>query len=588
MAEEQVSFLLSVRDEASAALQNVAGGLGNLHDALGGLATAAGGLGAIAVGVAAIGTAMTVAGVAFDSQVQQLKLQSETTGVSVDKLQALRQTLQDAGADSEVLTTALFRLNRAIGEGYPLLHKLGITSHDTWTVFTQLVDIFSRSEDATKKDAIAMQLMGRGARDLTGAMSEVKQNFAGTYEELGKLGGRIDDSTVKSIMPLHDNLRQLHAETASLKVQFEEFSAPLATQMVKNLSDGIEWIKKFGAAWKDEFDTAIGKGLDSDIDKLDQFNDRLKKAKEEAARVGGSVQIGVPTIEGVTVSATRHDPLAHVDPKMGAGHESEREKEIKKITEALHVGRAEAEQFYAQLHAIDEDKQADEMLKKLGLIEKAPKGITGAPSGAERPTEAPGGAPVPTFGPGSPAGVAEFKKAMQDQRAAAEHAFQDIFDRYDAMVNQMLSSTAILDDSLNAAWGGIQAGFSQALQIMTAGTHSFADAGKAIISSMVDAMLQELEKLAEAWVFKALLNFIAPGFGAVAGSAGDALMNAGNSFPTAMRPAAGGAAAAAAGGGTFNVTVQAIDAASAARSLQDPHGTLRVAMQQVALAGAVG
>jgi len=189
VSDQVAQYVIRARDEASSVFDKLAGGLSNLSGSMVALGRAAGPLGIIATTLATIGTTASVGAVKLADEVEQLDRLASTSGVSVDKLQAMQQVLKDAGGDADGLPTALVKLNRAIQDGEPMLARARVTSRDTFTAFMQLADSITSTSDAKLRDEAAMKLLGKAGADLIPDLEAIERGFKGVYDQMERNGG---------------------------------------------------------------------------------------------------------------------------------------------------------------------------------------------------------------------------------------------------------------------------------------------------------------------------------------------------------------------------------------------------------------
>jgi hypothetical protein len=266
--ENSVEILIAARDQASAVLQNVVGELGGLGSAISQLGTAGGILGAVAAGVVAVGAAAVVLGKRLSDDVEQLGRMSVQTGATIEQLQVARQIIEESGGNVSNLTTSLIYLNQRIGEGHPLLKKLGLEGKDAFSAFMALSQMFVRSSDTASQARIAQQLLGGRLRDLRAEMGAIAKQFPEMDASMRASGQLITEDMVPAAMKLDSELDKMQRDWKAAWVNMEKAALPAATKIVGALA----WI----------------------IDKMREA--AVEKARWE--RMG----MGAPTVSGMTVT----------------------------------------------------------------------------------------------------------------------------------------------------------------------------------------------------------------------------------------------------------------------------------------------
>lgn len=582
---QAVEFLLKARDEASGALARVTGQVRGLNSAVGGISAVvgkAGAVGAAVAGLVALAGAAVAAGKALADTAEQLDRTSTATGVSVESLQVYKQVIEEGGGNAEGLSKAIVKLNRSIGEGNPLLAQLGITTKDTDAAFQQLVGILSRSQEMGKKSAVAFELLGHGSETLLGSIDALASGSEEMRGAMERAGAFMDRDAVDSALKLDKQLDELGRTWKGVVMDFQRLAVPVATVVLGAFSAIFNGAKALGGALRKAFVEPFEDLAKAAAEAETQY-EKLEKAKAAARKIGGTVQVGVPIMEGVEVTATKKaDVLAGVDlDKGGRGAVSEREKRIRSLMDLLHLTRRAAMQAVEALNAVE---QAEKSVKEAGKLFEA--GIekfspeTQAAAYAQLPSyEAP--APRAT---GAAGGIADLLSGavevpnpwegwLEDLPKVSE-AMLDVSMKWYDITNAVTSGAAVVDASFEALWNGLQSGFAQVFSNLTSKGQTFRSAMRTIFQSLVSEVLAMLARIAAAAVFKFLLNLLAPGLGTfVGGLLGGSLSVVGlPATPTTEQ--------------AVTVNINAIDQRGIYESLTLPRGELRAAMRSVALAGA--
>jgi hypothetical protein len=138
---------------ASSAMSTVQANAGNL--------ALAGGAALVAFGTKAVG--------AFQETALEAGKLADATGLTVEQASRLREVAGDIGVSGETVTAVVAKMNKAIGDGAPIVEELGIelqkTADGTVDVNATLLDTIDRInaiEDPTRRAAAAQQIFGRG------------------------------------------------------------------------------------------------------------------------------------------------------------------------------------------------------------------------------------------------------------------------------------------------------------------------------------------------------------------------------------------------------------------------------------------
>lgn len=238
-------IIIKARDEASSVLNRVAGEVGGLSGTISRIAGAAGGIGLVAAAAVTAGTAVFAMGQRFADQVERLDRVAASAGTTTDKIQVLERAFKNAGLSEEEAGGALTFLNRAIGRSDPLLKALGITTRDAHEALLQLGDVFAGSEDAAKKQAIALKLTGRSSSELVGVLGTLRSAVAEARADMDKAGGIFGENTLRRGRELDKALDQLNTKWSSTMSALLATSAQAAPAVVKALTSILDAVTKF-------------------------------------------------------------------------------------------------------------------------------------------------------------------------------------------------------------------------------------------------------------------------------------------------------------------------------------------------------
>lgn len=587
MAGNSVEFIIKARDEASAAIQRVSGATTDLRGALAGLVTGGGVFGIIAAGAIAATGAIVSLGMAAADTVETLDRTAGRTGVAIEKLQAIEEVVRQGGGSFDSVVTALTFLNRSIATSDPLLKQLGITTRDTYSAFQQLAGILGRSQDAAKRTEVAFKLMGRGAGEIIGLLGGIASGADDMERQLREANALFTGGAAEGARTLDKQLDSLGQRWRSLVKSFQILATPVASLIVGMFDAMLKAAIAFGREVRKSAVEPIEE-LARAAESQKTFADRLEEAKAEARKIGGSVQVGVPMMEGVEVKAKRKkDPLADADLSEGARAAETRKKRLEELRAVLNVSTADAERYLRVLEAIEEERKKGKALEALrgagvsddDLLKSGATTFTETFPGKLRDTE-----PKLEAGPLAPIDP-EWRKQVDELLAKApqlSEAFIGIGIAWGETVQNITSSTAIVAQGLEGLWNGLQNGFGQVFSNLTSRTQTLRSAMKTIFSALVQEVLAMLARIVAAKIFGFILKLI-PGIGTAAGFVVDAVGVAAKNAEVRSIAGDGGGIG---GAGVGVVNIYALDRANIERSLTDPRGSLRQAFSGAGLAGA--
>jgi hypothetical protein len=245
--------ILSIGEAATAASPQLAGmtaHLSSLASAAGAMATPVGMLATLAAAGVTAGIAMTKMGLTLSDTVEQLRRQSEVTGVSIQQLQVLRQSLENLGGSGDDVNRSLAFLGRNIAQGNPLLAQLGITTRNVYEAFLQLSDKIGGMTDQATKNYVAMTLLGRGGYENLAIFKDLRSEVEHTGEVMAETGGIFSDVALNRAAELDRATDDLRTQWNALRTQMAELSLPTAAAVIAGLHEILEAARRL----KDQFD----------------------------------------------------------------------------------------------------------------------------------------------------------------------------------------------------------------------------------------------------------------------------------------------------------------------------------------------
>lgn len=199
------------------------------------MSTAAAGLGA-----AMIGNAYSAA-----LAVDDLNTLSKQTGFTVEELQKMQYASNLVDVDFNTMTGSIAKLTKNMANGSDAFGKLGISVKDEMTgqlrdantVWYETLWALSKVQNETERDALAMELFGKSAADLSGIVDDggvALMSYGSEAEELGLI---LSQDNVDAANKFNDAMDQLKARTSAA---FLEAGASLAETLVPALEKLVE------------------------------------------------------------------------------------------------------------------------------------------------------------------------------------------------------------------------------------------------------------------------------------------------------------------------------------------------------------
>lgn len=195
---------------------------------------------------------------------------SNITGISVKELQELEYAMNFIDVPVKIITDSMGKLTRtmdsardSISSGSKNLNaqaqaykKLGIevtntdgSLRDNKEVFYEVIDALGQMTNETERDAVAMELFGKSARELNPLIKSGSDELKRLSQEAHKVGAVVSDDAVTALGQFDDNMNVLKASTQGLTRQAIAELVPyineLVNKLVDNMPEIIDGIKGF-------------------------------------------------------------------------------------------------------------------------------------------------------------------------------------------------------------------------------------------------------------------------------------------------------------------------------------------------------
>ncbi len=181
---------------------------------------------------------------------------SSVTSLSTDTLQEMNYASELLDVSTDTMTGAMTRMVRSLdeaatgtGAAAEAYAALGVSVtdssgnlRDTEDIFWDVVDSLGEIENATERDAIAMNLLGRSSRELNPLIEAGSEGFAQLAEEAHATGYVMSGSTLDAFGELDDNLQRLNNGTTAARNAIGQVLLPVLTDLS---SDGVSLLNDF-------------------------------------------------------------------------------------------------------------------------------------------------------------------------------------------------------------------------------------------------------------------------------------------------------------------------------------------------------
>lgn len=317
---------------------------GNRFEKLGGVLKGVGA--AMAASMAAIRTAsvsaakaltdMTVGAAAYADEILTM---STVTGMSAESLQAYQYAAELVDVSMETLTSTMARQVKSMSDARDgsaryaeAYDKLGVSItdsngqlRDSETVYWETIDALGKVANETERDAIAMQIFGRSARDLNPLIAQGSAGMAALTEEAKRMGAVMSEDAINQLGAFDDSVQRLKSGANAAKNALGMVLLPqlqtLADDGVSLIGDFTKGLNEAGGDW-DKISEVIGNtvaGLtDMLMDNLPKF---IQIGLDIITSVGGAIIDNLPTIidAAITIVMTLLQAMLDALPQITQG-----------------------------------------------------------------------------------------------------------------------------------------------------------------------------------------------------------------------------------------------------------------------------
>lgn len=179
---------------------------------------------------------------------------SVQTGIATDTLQELNYMAELTDTSLETIAATMARNVRSMNsarEGTKLYadayRSLGVDVIDPVTkqlrdaeaVYWDVIDALGKMANETERDAIAMQIFGRSARDLNPLIAVGKQGVAELADEARRMGAVLSQDTLEALGQTDDALQRLYQQFDIAKRKIGLEAAPGITEAITKVTEKI-------------------------------------------------------------------------------------------------------------------------------------------------------------------------------------------------------------------------------------------------------------------------------------------------------------------------------------------------------------
>ena len=220
---------------------------------------------AVAAG-AAVGAAFAEAGSALVNATtsaaglaDEINTLEKTTGLSTDTIQELNYASELLDVSTSTVTGSITKLEKQMGNAadgtqsaIDKFDELGVAFQDeegnmrsAEDVFWDAIDALGQFENESERDAAAMELFGRSAKELNPLIEAGSDAFRDLADEAHEVGYVMDGDTLDAFNALQDNMDRMDSITQAVSNSLGQVLLPILTDMS---GDAVSLMGEFSSA----------------------------------------------------------------------------------------------------------------------------------------------------------------------------------------------------------------------------------------------------------------------------------------------------------------------------------------------------
>lgn len=225
---------------------NVPPALQGMVDKLDGMSASGAALVGVVGGIIAALSGLTINAAKTADELATL---STVTGLSTDALQEFEYAAKLIDVSTDTMTGSMTKListmrnardgSESAAEAFKKL-KIQFTDHgqlrDANTVFYQVVDALGKVRNETERDALAMQIFGKSARELNPLIEAGSGKLRELAKEARDMGYVMDEQTISKFVELSDAMDRMEKQGEALRNSLAVALLPLLTKLFEAMA----------------------------------------------------------------------------------------------------------------------------------------------------------------------------------------------------------------------------------------------------------------------------------------------------------------------------------------------------------------
>lgn len=175
---------------------------------------------------------------------------SSTTGLATDTIQKMNYASELLDVSTETITGSMSRMIRSLnqaqkgtGDAADAFRKLHVNIRDSRgqlkdseTLFYQVIDALGKVRNETERDALAMQIFGRSARELNPLIEAGSSALKELGDEAERMGYVMDENALQGFGALDDAMQRFKNQTQTFKQSIAMVMLPVLTSLFETLN----------------------------------------------------------------------------------------------------------------------------------------------------------------------------------------------------------------------------------------------------------------------------------------------------------------------------------------------------------------
>lgn len=195
---------------------------------------------------------------------------ARNTGFTVEELQKMKYASDFVDVSFDSMTATVKKLTKNMADGSDAFNVLGVSVRDSMTgelrdasdVWYETLYALSKVENETQRDALAMELFGKSAMDLSGIIDDGGVSLVDYGNQAERAGLILSGDTMQAANALNDQVDQLKATTTQAMLEagaaLAETLAPAVEKLVQGITQLATWFGNLSGPAQAAIVTVLG------------------------------------------------------------------------------------------------------------------------------------------------------------------------------------------------------------------------------------------------------------------------------------------------------------------------------------------